>query len=320
MFNEFNNINNMLYFVLNPQNPVDKAQANHLKWSSIWYGVLSNILTGIFDYENIPRTVVKRMEKSFFSSGYVCAYEDAEMGIVIAPCIPKGNINAWGEYSAYEVMLPDGSSKSINLNECVIGYNYHMPTIADSVLCYQYAEEIAELKISIDNAIILSRHTAVMEVPSENALNEALTKFNNHTLGVPVMVARKRKEEEHKTLNFTSPTTIDDYYNGLRDILNEFLTTTGLSSLVNPNKKERLIVDEVSSNDDIKNTLLTNRIQNREDFIEAINDKFGTDWKVSVSNNIYDTVNSLVDDVNDEDGGIDLWWLITRYTQWDLLI
>ena len=97
MFNEFNNINNMLYFVLNPQNPVDKAQANHLKWSSIWYGVLSNILTGIFDYENVHRAVVKRIEKSFFSSGYVCAYEDVEMGIVIAPCIPKGNIKSCGE-------------------------------------------------------------------------------------------------------------------------------------------------------------------------------------------------------------------------------
>lgn len=303
MFNEFNNINNMLFFVLNPQNTVDKAQLNHLKWSTIWYGVLSNIITGIFDYENVPSQVIRRIEKSFFSSAYVCAYKDDNAGIVVAPCVPKGNINNWGEYSAYEVMLPDGKSKSVNLNECVIGHNYYMPTIADSVLCYQYAEEIAELKMSIDNAIVLSRHTAVMEVPGENALNEALTMFNNHTQGVPVMVAKKRKEDAYKTLNFTPPSTIDEYYNGLRDILNEFLTTTGLSSLVNPNKKERLIVDEVSSYDDIKNTLLTNRIQNREEFINAVNDKFGTDWSVSVSSNIYDTVNDLVNSVGN--GGVE---------------
>lgn len=305
MIKDFNNLNNMLFFVLNPQNPTDEAQVNHFKWVTIWYGVLSNILTGIFDYENVPSQVVRRIEKSFFSSGYVCAYEDKKLGIVVAPCVPKGDLNNWGEYSAYEVLLPDGTSKNVIPDECVIGHNYYMPTIADSVLCYQYAEEIAELKISIDNAIVLSRHTAVMEVPNENALSEALTKFNNHTLGVPVMVARKRKEEEYKTLNFTPPNTIDEYYNGLRDILNEFLTTTGLSSLVNPNKKERLIVDEVSSNDDIKNTLLTNRIQNREDFIKGINDKFGTNWTVSVSSNIYDTVNNFVDSVNNLSGGIE---------------
>lgn len=296
------NVNNMLFFILNPQNPVDEAQVNHLKWVTIWYGVLSNILTGIFDYTNVPNQIVRRIEKSFFSSAFVCAYKDDGAGVVVAPCTPKGNLNAWGEYSAYDVMLPDGKSKTVNLNDCVIGHNYYMPTIADSVLCYQFAEEIAELKISIDNAIILSRHTAVMEVPNENALNEALTKFNNHTLGVPVMVARKRKEENYNTLNFTPPSTIDEYYDGLRDIINEFLTTTGLSSLVNPNKKERLIVDEVSSNDDIKNTLLTNRIQNREDFITAINDKFGTDWVVSVSDNIYDTVNDFVDSFSNYGG------------------
>ena len=101
-------------------------------------------------------------------------------------------------------------------------------------------------------------------------------------------------------MEFTQPTTVDDYYNGLRDVLNEFLTTTGLSSLVNPNKKERLITDEISSNDDIKNTLLSNRVDNRKAFIEGINDKFGTVYKVSVDDNIYKTVNNLVNMVESE--------------------
>lgn len=297
---DINNMNNMLFFMLSPQNEVDKAITDNLRWTNIWYGVLSNIMSGIFKYNNVPKPLVKRLNVSFFTSSYVGAYEDDKLGIVIAPCIPIGKINNWGEYPSYDIILPTGDSKRVNIDDVVIGYNYDLPTICDSVLCYEYAKQIAEIKLSIDNAIILSRKTAMVEVPNENATNEVLTKFNNHTIGVPIIVSKRRPEEKFETLELANPNTVDEYYNGLRDILNEFLTTTGLSSLVNPNKKERLITDEISSNDDIKNTLLSNRINNRELFISAINEKFGTNWEVNVDDNIYKTVNNLVDTVNDK--------------------
>lgn len=290
---DFSNINNMLFFVANPQNHTEQAQVNKLKWSYIWYGVLSNILMGIFSYENIPNQLIRRIEKSFFSSSFVVAYEEKGTGVVVAPASPMGDINAWGEYSAYDIILPNGEHRQIQLKDCVVGSNFYMPTLADSVICWQYAQQIAELKISIDNAIILSRNTALLEVPNENCVEDVLTQYNKHETGVPVIVKKRTEEESYKVQEFTSPTKIDDYYNGLRDIINEFLTTTGLSSLVNPNKKERLIVDEVSSNDDIKNTLLSNRIENRKSFIDEINAKFGTDYKVSIDENIYSAVSDL---------------------------
>lgn len=300
---DITNMNNLLFFMLAPQNGIDKGITDNLKWTNIWYGVLSNIMSGIFTYDNIPKPLIKRLNTSFFTSSYVGAYEDDKLGIVVAPCTPIGKINNWGEYPSYDLILPSGKTKRVNIDDVVIGYNYDLPTVCDSVLCYEYAKQIAEIKISIDNAIILSRKTAMVEVPSENATNEVLTKFNNHSVGVPIIVSKSRPEEEFKTLELANPNSIDDYYNGLRDILNEFLTTTGLSSLVNPNKKERLITDEISSNDDIKNTLLSNRITNRELFITSINEKFDTDWKVSVDDNIFKTVNNLVNNVNNYDKG-----------------
>lgn len=300
---DITNMNNLLFFMLTPQNGIDKGITDNLKWTNIWYGVLSNIMSGIFTYDNIPKPLIKRLNTSFFTSSYVGAYEDDKLGIVVAPCTPIGKINNWGEYPSYDLILPSGKTKRVNIDDVVIGYNYDLPTVCDSVLCYEYAKQIAEIKISIDNAIILSRKTAMVEVPSENATNEVLTKFNNHSVGVPIIVSKSRPEEEFKTLELANPNSIDDYYNGLRDILNEFLTTTGLSSLVNPNKKERLITDEISSNDDIKNTLLSNRITNRELFITSINEKFDTDWKVSVDDNIFKTVNNLVNNVNNYDKG-----------------
>ena len=192
-------------------------------------------------------------------------------------------------------IMPDGTEKQVTKENAVIGYNYNITSVSDSVLAWQYAQCIAELKVSIDNAIILSRKSALLEVPDKNSLNEVLTQFNNHTVGNPVTVALNRPDKKFNTLSFSTPETISSYYDGLRDVLNEFLTVTGLSSLVNPNKKERLITSEISSNDDIKNTLLSNRIQNRKEFIANVNEKFGTDWKVDVDNKIIDTVNGIFD-------------------------
>lgn len=285
----------MLFFVLQPTNEIEKSMIDRQKWLNIWYGVLSNIMTGIFTYTGIEPQIVKRINYAFFHSAYVCAYEDENTGIIVAPCEPVGEINDWGEYSSYNVVLPDGKRKNINKEDCVIGYNYYLPSICDSLMCYQFAESLSELKLSIQNSIILSRVTSMIEVPNENALNEVLTKFNNYSIGTPLIVAKKREDENFQAFSITPPESVDKYYDGLRNVLNEFLTVTGLSSLVNPNKKERLLNNEISSNEDIKNTLLSNRIENREDFIRAVNEKFNTAWKVMIDERIFSMVDELYD-------------------------
>lgn len=292
--------NKLLYFMLRPENGTDEGQIERLQWSHFFYGVFANVMTGIFTYENIERSRVRCIERSFFNSTYVVAFNDDSSGVIVAPAMPVGDMNSWGLYSEYDILMPDGRTVRKRADDVVVGYNYNIPTIPDSLLCWQFAELMAELKISIKNGIILSRKTAVMEVDDENMLNEVLTQFNQHTIGAPVIIKKNRKgATSSQVMEFTSPTTVTEYYDNVRDILNEFLTVTGLSSLVNPNKKERLLDSEISSNEDIKNTLLTNRIENREDFIQAINDKFGTDWKVSVDENII----SMVEDLSETYGG-----------------
>ncbi len=294
--------NNLLFFLLKPENEVDEGQLNRVEWEKIFYGVLSNIMTGIFTYGNMERPQIICTEKSFFHSSYVGAYEDGSTGVIVAPIVPVGKMNNWGTYSQFDVLLPDGNTVRKNANELVVGYTYNIPTIPDSLLCWKYAEILAELKISILNGIILSRRSAIIEVEDENMVNEVLTAFNRHRVGAPVTIAKSRRGgTSNNVMEFSNATTVTEYYDNVRDVLNEFLTVTGLSSLVNPNKKERLLDNEISSNEDIKNTLLTNRIENREDFIKAVNERYGTKWEVSVDENII----AMIDDLKQTLGGVE---------------
>lgn len=290
--------NRLLFFILKPENEIEEGQMERTEWQYIFYGVLSNIMTGIFTYGNMERARIRLVEKSYFHSSYVGAFNDDTAGVVVAPITPVGHMNNWGMYSRYDVLMPDGTTKQMNADDLVVGYSYNIPTIPDSLLCWKFAEVLAELKISIENGIILSRKSAMIEVDDENMLEEVLTAFNNHRVGAPVTIKKSRKGgTSTNVMEFTSATSVTEFYDNVRDVLNEFLTVTGLSSLVNPNKKERLLDNEISSNEDIKNTLLTNRIDNREDFIKEVNDRFGTDWKVSVDPSILAQVENLQDTI-----------------------
>ena len=303
---DLNFLQRMLYWVL-PTNQEEQSSIDRIKFFNIWYGVLSNIISSIFDYENIDKTLRRRLDQSFFVSAYVCAFNEEKSGsLVFAPCVPVGERNAWGEFTKYNAILPNGKFKEFDLkdDDFVIGYNYNIPTISDSIMVYQFAETLSEVEISIRNSIILSRKTNVIEIDNENATDEVLSKFNSMKIGNPIIISKRRTDQETKALNIDKPTIVSEYFDGLRDILNEFLTVTGLSSLVNPNKKERLITDEISSNDDIKNTLLKNRIENRIEFIENVNEVFDTDFKVKVNENIKETVNDLYNDVNNYDNDV----------------
>lgn len=291
MFNEYGSFNKFLFY-LTPTNETDKALIDKFDWLSIYYRTLGNVLLGLFKYEGLTPFQKKRLQMSYFNSMYVGAFM-LEDTLTFAPLIPIGNMNAWGEYSGYNAVLPDGKQLTLKYDDVVVGTNLTMPTICDSALTYKFASLLAELKLSITNNIILSRKSAVLETENPNGVNELLTSFNNHVIGNPITIQKSRTTNHTNVMSFTDITDTTEYYENFRDIVNDFLITTGLSSLMNPNKKERLVVAETDSTNDIKNTLLVNRIENRKQFIEEVNAKFGTDIKCIINVDVVNDVESI---------------------------
>lgn len=287
----YGNFNNFLFYLM-PTNETDKALINKMDWVSIYYRTLGNVLLGLFKYDGLKPIQKKRLQMSYFNSMYVGAFM-LDGTLTFAPLMPVGNINAWGEYSAYNAVLPDGTQMLLKYDDVVIGTNLTMPTICDSALTYKFASLLAELKLSITNNLILSRKSAIMETENPNGVQELIQKYQKHSIGEPIIIEKARTTNNTKVMQFTDITDTTEYYDNFRDIINDFLITTGLSSLVNPNKKERLVVSETESNNDIKNTLLVNRIENRKQFVEEVNERFGTNISININTEITDDVEKI---------------------------
>ena len=297
MINNFNsalNLHNKLMFGLNPTNEVENAEYKRLLYTSTFYGILSNIITGIFQYDNITDIERLTIDRSFFFNNYVGACKSDEYGFIVAPVVPQGNINVYGEYDEYNVIFSNAENLTYKVNDdnFVLGRLTNMPSVSDCMLCYMYASQLAEIKISVDNSIKLSRKVSLF-VGDDNQVRSFKQLFDKVDNGEPLAIVNEYSEDTTKMLSFDKPTSVGEYYDNFRDTVLEFLSMTGLSELYNPNKKERLVTDEVNNTQNIQNTLLKNRVENRKEFINKINDKFNLDIEVALNFSLKDDVDDL---------------------------
>lgn len=296
MFNNLIGLHNQLMFGINPQNEIQNVEQKRLFYTSMFYGILSNIITGLFQYNNIEDKERLSLERSFYFSNYVGATKTDNYGFVVAPVVPQGNINIYGEYDDYNIIFANAENKTYNINDdnFILGRKTNMPTVTDCALCYNYASQLAEIKISIDNSIKQSRKVSIF-IGNDNEVRELKQLWDKVDNGEPLAITSNYSDDTAKVLQFARPTEVGEYYDNFRDTVLEFLSMSGLSELYNPNKKERLVTDEINNTQNIQNTLLKNRIENRKEFITKINDLFGYDIECDLNFTIKDDIENLVD-------------------------
>ena len=84
-------------------------------------------------------------------------------------------------------------------------------------------------------------------------------------------------------------------------IFNEALTLLGINN-ANTDKKERLITDEVESNDDLINYYFNCWYKTRKMACDEINEKFGLNISIEIDNEIQKKIKELFNDLDKGDG------------------
>ena len=269
----------------NPISMVQDVAGKKIMYQTLFFGTLSSIVGNVFDYEGLESIDEIDLKRCFLFSHYV-GFSDKLRKFV--PLTPAGTRNFYNEYTEFRPAVGDETEDySVYSDKNIVGFSRSFYTINDAYVCYIYACRLAELVISIDNAVVASRILNIF-VGNENQKLELEEMFQRINLGYPYTIKEEFNENSAKILQLQQPTEINKFYDAYRDIINEFLMVEGLSSLVNPAKKERLLTDEISSNEDIKSTILMDKYQNRQAFLDKINAKYGTDYQVKFNLNMDD--------------------------------
>ena len=233
-----------------------------------------------FKWLNMPPTCNARfLENALFEWGIAVYFEDEEAKLPLTlRAINAGSLNCyqeWTRYSGYGV-----------------GYHSRILTPADSVLIYNnmlhantfpvaemYARRLYQIDRTIDINAKAMRSPKVIKCNDKQRLS--VVNFLKQLDGgeTNIIVDSSLNLSDISVLDISSPYVCDKLQELKVQIWNEALTYLGISNSV-VNKKERLITDEIITNQGSMFASRNSALEERQNACEKINAMFGTNIQV----------------------------------------
>lgn len=277
MANKVDNIKKYITYADTRNSEVFWYNFNRLKLKAI----------SMFEWINLPKEIDERyLELMLCQNGYVCFFKDQLVPDVdtyfALQCTLGGRFNVYNIPTVYQIYTASGYNARRTAEDSVIIYNnlLHSPTVP---LLMYHAYNIANVERTIEINLNQLKRPYIFLVP-ENQRYTFIKLVNDIKNNQDVIIGNKDLNLDNvNPVNAITPNNTLDLYTLKKRYYNEALTDMGINNL-NVDKKERLVSDEVSSNDE---DVLINRnsmLYARKMACKQINDMFGLNVDVKFRN------------------------------------
>ena len=277
------------------------------------------ICLSMFEWVNLPESMNARyLEFCLYYEGQAGLLYDEEYGFINTKVASNGYLNIYGlpsQLNCYSYQYQKSRNLYTGLDgtkdkDCVLVMNnwQRIPTVNTiELFCQKLAD--ADLTCTVN---IKSQKTPVLIVVDENQRLMMENLYAQYDGNRPFIFGDKNQLSENaiKCLNTGAPFVADKIMEYKKQIWNEALTFLGINTLQSE-KKERLITDEASSNNELINLNLQSMLIPRQEAAKQFNKLFGlegTDKEISVRlrSDLYNIIKqeeSVITDFNNN--GID---------------
>lgn len=251
------------------------------------YNMLKNIALSRFVADGLPKSMDMRyLELTLYNSGIACAINHPDYGWINTKALPNGQLNLYELNTAYtaESVVEVYGTYDIDSPDFCLATNNQLRTPTDLMIRY-YCYQIFLIDMAINSNISLQKFSALFLCSDSNRLTyeNILSKWQGNT---PLIIGDKKSlagiDEALRKIDFNVPYIADRLYEHKVKIVNEVLTYLGVNN--NPfEKKERLVSDEVNSNNDYVANNMAVWTTPRQRFWEEFNEKSGYDVKFDIN-------------------------------------
>lgn len=277
---------------------------------------MKKICLSMFEWVNLPPTCNARfLEMCLYYNGQAALLYSDELGYLNTMASDGGYINIYGlptEVMCYSYRFNErrslytvdtGEEKG---KECILVMNNYerIPTSATISL---FAYRLAEAQRTVD-VNIKSLRTPILITTDQKQYFTLKKMYEEYDGNTPAIFADKNliSPDALKAIKTDAPVLLDDIMSYKREIWNEFLTTMGLQNL--SEKKERLISNEVDSNNEVINMNLQSLLIPRKEACRLFNEKYGLMGDkaidVKVRSDLYNIVKQYESITSDYEGAI----------------
>lgn len=294
MANKVDNIKKYITYADTRNSEVFWYNFNRLKLKAI----------SMFEWINLPKEIDERyLELMLCQNGYVCFFKDQLVPDVdtyfALQCTLGGRFNVYNIPTVYQIYTASGYQARRTAEDSVIIYNnlLHSPTVP---LLMYHAYNIANVERTIEINLNQLKRPYIFLVP-ENQRYTFIKLVNDIKNNQDVIIGNKDLNLDNiNPINTITPNNTLDLYTLKKRYYNEALTDMGINNL-NVDKKERLVSDEVSSNDE---DVLINRnsmLYARKMACKQINDMFGLNIDVKFRNDFMEEQYEDVEIIEDNE-------------------
>ena len=277
---------------------------------------LKKIAMSMFEWVNLPSSMNQRyIEQCLYYFGTAALLYDDTYGFINTKGSSAGNINIYGvpteincfSYGYNEVRKVYTGFKNDNIDnkskECILVMNNWDRTPTASTL-ELFALRLYEAERSCDVNIKASK-TPVMIVCDDDQRLTMKNLYNQYDGNEPFIFGDKNQlgGDILKAIRTEAPFIADKLMDYKKEIWNEALTFLGINNIATE-KRERLIKDEASSNNEVINMNLQSYLVPRQEACKMFNEKYGltgTDKEISVRvrSDLYNIIKSNNSIIND---------------------
>lgn len=262
---------------------------------------LKLLATSLFTWEGLDEiagTGASRfLELSLYEYGRACFIKDDELGYMALRVNPSDTFNVY--------MLPTkvqawsiGYQKNFDFDDVIYIMNNELQ-IPTARTINQFAYRLYETERTIDVNLIAQKTPVLIEGDTKTilTLKNVYMQYSGNT---PFIFGSKAFDVSNKlnVLNTNAPYLIDKLELHKHEIWNECLTFLGIDN-ANTDKKERLITDEVESNNEVINYYLNCFYKTRKKACDEINERYGLDIKLQLNKEVLDLLKTSEDKVID---------------------
>lgn len=262
---------------------IDTAYVNDQTYYDYLYR-LKKIATSMFEWVNLPSSMNSRyIEETLYYLGTAALLWDDNYGFINTKCSSAGEINIYGlptkvncySYGYQDMrMLYTGLNKSKDNKECIMVMNTWDRTPTCSTL-ELFALRLYEAERTCD-VNVKAQKTPVMLVVNDTQRLTMKNLYSQYDGNEPFIFGDKDSlsADTLKAIKTDAPYIADKLMEYKKEIWNEALTFLGINNL-SLEKKERLITDEASSNNEVINMNLQSYLVPRKEACKLFNEKFG---------------------------------------------
>lgn len=274
---------------------------------------LKKIATSIFSWENLPDSMDSEyIEYCLYALGQCALLHTPEYGFINTKATINGDLNLYGlptslncysygsvQYNRNVYYGGDEGKDNIN-SECILVKNTQdrnpVPTVATlELFAYRLYQAERTADVNVQNA---KRSRLILT--SENQRLTMENMFRQYDSNLPYIFGDSDnfKSGSIESLDISSAFIGSDIMKYKKEIWNEALTFLGCDNF--SEKKERLISDEVGTNNEVINLNLMSFLAPRQLACEQFNKKYGMNIEVKVRSDLENIIKTYASSVSEE--------------------